>query len=410
MDENLEYETQEKEPKKKKSWFRRLLKILLVVVLLVVAFFIGRVSYVYSALSGSGLNSIEDKLEVIQTLVDQAFLYDVDKDTLATEVYRGYMKGLQDDYAAYYTKEEYDQMMEEDSGEYYGIGVTLYTDSETNYPCAAEVFKDNPAYNAGIKNGDLFVTIDGENTANMTLQEFVSLVKSSDSETVDFTILRGNETLDITVTKTKIQVATVEWEMKDDNIGYISVSQFIETTPDDFYEALTSLQEEGMKKLIIDLRDNGGGLVTSCQAMLSNFVEDGELLVYTEDKNGSRYEYKSESDDNPISVPMVILVNENTASASEIMTGCLKDYELATVVGETTYGKGIVQSIIPLSDGSAVKFTISKYYTPKGNDIHKKGITPDEEVVLDDDAWAEAMEDESKDTQLKKALEILKEE
>ena len=162
-----------------------------------------------------------------------------------------------------------------------------------------------------------------------------------------------------------------------------------------------------MKSLIIDLRDDGGGLLTTCTNMLSRLVAKDKMLVYTKDKKGKKEEFKSDSG-KTVDVPMVVLVNGNTASASEIMTGCLKDYKKATVVGTTTYGKGIVQTILPLTDGSAFKFTIAKYYTPKGTDIHEKGIKPDVEVKLSDKQWKKAQTDEKADKQLKKAIEILK--
>ena len=247
--------------------------------------------------------------------------------------------------------------------------------------------------------------VDGQDTAELGLQETVSAIKKNDDPVV-LTILRDSETMELTVDKSQIVMETVTWEMKENKIGYIAVSQFVENTSEQFNEALTSLSEEGMTGLIIDLRDNGGGLLTSCLDMVSRFVPDEKLIVYTEDKNGNRTEYNSDSVD-VLNIPVVLLVNENSASASEIMTGCLKDCGIATVVGETTYGKGIVQNIMPLPDGSAVKMTVSQYYTPNGNDIHEVGIAPDVTVEMSEEEWAAAQDDVQKDTQLQKALEIL---
>ena len=195
--------------------------------------------------------------------------------------------------------------------------------------------------------------------------------------------------------------------MKDKKTGYIAVSQFLENTGDQFDKAVTELEKNGMQSLIIDLRDNGGGFLNTCTQMVSRLIAKDKLIVYTKDKEGNKEEFKSDSD-KTLNLPVVILVNNNTASASEIMTGCLKDYGKATVVGTKTYGKGIVQNIMPLPDGSAIKFTIAKYYTPNGTDIHKKGIKPDVEVKISDAQWKKAQKDEKADIQLKKAMELLK--
>ena len=249
------------------------------------------------------------------------------------------------------------------------------------------------------------MTVNGKDTAKLGLQSTVSEIKK-DEEPVLLTVLRGGETLEVTVDKSQIVMETVTWEMKENKTGYIAVSQFVENTSEQFDEAVASLTEEGMTSLIVDLRDNGGGLLTACLDLTSRFVPDEKLIVYTEDKEGQRTEYNSDSVD-VIDLPVVLLVNENSASASEIMTGCLKDYGIAIVVGETTYGKGIVQNILPLPDGSAVKMTVSKYYTPNGNDIHEVGITPDVTMEMNEDEWAAAQDDESKDTQLKEAYRLL---
>ena len=194
--------------------------------------------------------------------------------------------------------------------------------------------------------------------------------------------------------------------MKEKKIGYIAVSQFLENTGDQFDKAVTALEKKGMKSLIIDLRDNGGGLLNTCTQMVSRVIDKDKLIVYTKDNEGNKEEFKSDSG-KTLDIPIIFLVNGNTASASEIMTGCLKDYGKATVVGTTTYGKGIVQNIMPLTDGSAIKFTIAKYYTPNGTDIQKKGIKPDVKVKMSDAQWKKAQTDEKADKQLKKAIELL---
>ena len=231
-------------------------------------------------------------------------------------------------------------------------------------------------------------------------------IKKSESDTVKLILLRENKTIEKKVKKSHIEVETISYEMKENKIGFISVSQFIENTDEQFIKAVDDLDQQGMAGLIIDLRDNGGGLLDTCINMVSRIIPQGDLIVYTEDKNGRKDEFNSNSDQT-LDIPIVILVNGNTASASEIMTGCLKDYDKATILGSTTFGKGIVQNIMPLGDGSAIKLTVSKYYTPKGNNIHEVGIEPDVKMEYTDEEWAEAKKDPEKDTQLEQAMSIL---
>lgn len=396
-------------PKKSRRWVSRLKKIVLLLVVAVGGFVVGQFVLLFAG-SGSGVNNfrVMTKLSMLEAYVDRFFLNETDGEHLEDYIYKGYIAGLDDPYAAYYNAEEYAQLMEEDSGEYVGIGVTVRQDTSTGYVIVEQVNKNGPAYNAGVQAQDVIMEVDGEDTAKLGLQDTVSAIKK-DEEPVVLTILRNGKTMEITVDKSQIVMETVTWEMKENKIGYIAVSQFVENTSEQFNEALTSLSEEGMSSLIIDLRDNGGGLLTACLDMVSRFVPDEKLIVYTEDKDGNRTKYNSDSVD-VLNLPIVLLVNENSASASEIMTGCLKDYGIATVVGETTYGKGIVQNIMPLPDGSAVKMTVSKYYTPHGNDIHEVGITPDITVEMDDEEWTAAQKDEKKDTQLQEAYQVLNNE
>ena len=388
-----------------RRWGTRLKMAVLLLLVAVAGFVVGHVILLFA--SGNGVNNFKvmTKLTMLEAYVDHFFLDETDGSRLEDYIYKGYIAGLDDPYAAYYNEEEYAQLMEEDSGEYVGIGVTVRQDPDTGYVLVEQVNKGDPAYNAGVQADDIIMAVDGEDTAELGLQDTVALIKKNEKPVV-LTILRGSESMELTVDKSQIVMETVTWEMKENHTGYIAVSQFIDNTSEQFNEALTSLTEEGMTSLIIDLRDNGGGLLTACLDMVSRFVPDEKLIVYTEDKKGNRTEYNSDSVD-VIDLPVVLLVNENSASASEIMTGCLKDYGIATIVGETTYGKGIVQNIMPLPDGSAVKMTVSNYYTPNGSNIHEVGITPDVTVEMSDEEWAAAQDDPAKDTQLHEAYQIL---
>lgn len=403
-----------KKTKRVKKRKHRILSIFLVIVLLIVSF--GAGSFVgasrVTALAGDtvGLNNdqIMKKLTLLETCVGQFFLDEVDDKKLEEGVYRGFMNALDDPYSTYYSAAEYKQLMDEDSGEYKGIGVTVSKNKDNNYAEVMSVFKGDPAYQAGVETGDFIMEVNGKNTSTMTLTDVVTEIKSSD-DPVLLSIYRDGETIDISVEKSTISVDSVTYEMKADDIAYISISQFLENTDEKFIEAIDDIQSKGAKGVVIDLRDNGGGLLDSCVNMISRIIPEGDLIVYTQDKAENRVDYKSDSDQT-LELPIVLLVNGNTASASEIMTGCLKDYGLATVIGSKTYGKGIVQSIIPLSDGSALKLTVSAYYTPNGINIHKKGIDPDESIEITSEEWKEALQKPETDVQLKRAYEVLKEQ
>lgn len=398
-----------KPPKKKRKWGKRVGLICLMVLMLILGFFGGQIFLMKSTALGGKLNNYKmlSKLKLLEVCVEEFYLNDYDAEQIEDSVYSGFMEGLDDPYSVYYTKEEYEQLQEEDAGEYQGIGVTVYKDNKSGYVVIEQVMKDQPAYNAGVENGDIIIAVDGTDTSEITLTETVNRIKKSENETITLQLLRDTETLELKVKRSNVKLETVSYEMKEDKIGYISVSSFIETTDEDFIAAVDDLEKQGMKGLVIDFRDNGGGLLDSCINMVSRIIPKDKMVLYTEDKKGSKEEFNSNSDE-VLEVPMVILVNGNTASASEVMTGCLKDYGVAQVLGSQTFGKGIVQNIIPLSDGSAIKMTIWKYYTPKGNDIHEKGIEPDVKMEYTEEEWKEVSRGKAEDTQLEKAISMLK--
>ena len=359
--------------------------------------------------SGSGVDNqaIVNKLQIMEGLVNEFFLYDMDSEKVETGIYKGFVSGLDDAYAEYYTASDYKKLMEEDSGKYQGIGVTVMKDTVTNYVKIESIFKNTPAEEAGLKANDYIISVNDKDTQSMTLQEVVSEIRRDDKENAVLVINREGEELTFDIKKTKVVIESVDYKMLDGNIGYIEVTQFLDNTDEAFIEAVDDLEGQKMKGLIIDLRDDGGGLVDSCVNMVSRIIPRGKMVTYTETKSGQRDEYKSNSD-KTLSLPMVILINGNTASASEIFTGCLKDYNLAQTVGVKSFGKGIVQSVIPMGDGTALKFTVSKYYSPNGTNIHETGIEPDVKVEMTDEQIEAARDDSSKDLQLNKAIEMLK--
>ncbi len=350
---------------------------------------------------GERYASIEEKLDKIDKIIDYNYLNpeDIDLDKLEQGIYAGYVAGLEEDYTTYYTPEEFAAVMESSSGKYSGIGAYVSQNMSTGIITIIKPFEGAPAAEAGILKDDILYAVEGEEVTGEDLNMVVARLKGEEGTTVNVTIYRASEDayMDFEVTRAVVNVPTVAYEMLDGQIGYIQISEFEQVTAEQFAAAVDDLEAQGMKALIFDLRDNGGGLLDSVCDILDTVLPQ-ELLVYTEDKDGNREEEWAKDDDR-INVPMAVLVNGNTASASEIFTGALKDYDEAEIIGTTTFGKGIVQSIIPMSDGSALKLTSAKYYTPSGVCIHGTGIEPDQIVEYDREAEG--------DNQLQAAVDYL---
>lgn len=351
---------------------------------------------------------VKKKLDTMQGLIDEYYIDKVEEDTLADGLYQGLMFSLGDPYAAYYTKEDFASLMEATNGVYCGIGATVSQDAKTGIITIVKPFVGAPALKAGILPGDVIYKVDGKEVTGVDLTEVVSNMKGEEGTTVVITVLREGEVdpIDFTVERKQVEVPTIESEMLSGKIGYIAVSEFDEITSEQFIKAVDSLEEQGEKGLIIDLRNNGGGLYDTSVAMLERMLPKG-LLVYQEDKYGNKQEEYAKKDDE-FKKPLVILVNENTASASEIFAGAIQDYEKGTIVGTKTFGKGIVQSVIPLYDDSAMKLTVAKYYTPKGRNIHGIGIEPDVSIELDESLRQKPMIKKEEDNQLQKAIQVIK--
>ncbi len=362
---------------------------------------------------------VKQKTKQIEGLIDKYFYFDEESDKREEGYYDGIMKGLDDPYSVYYTKEEYDRLKEDDSGSFEGIGATVTKDMDTGIISVVKPLEGSPAEAAGLEAGDVIIKVDDlELTNDMELDFVVGHIRGEKGTNVDIQVYREGEEdyLTFTITRDKIETKTVAYEMLEGDIGYIQVEQFIENTPELFKEAVDSLQKDGAKGIVIDLRDNPGGFVNSVIEMSDYLIDDNEvaeggstkgLLLQTKDKNDAVMdEYKCE-DGHSVDIPMAVLVNGNSASASEIMAGCLKDYNKAELIGTTTYGKGIVQSVIPLSDGSAIKITIAQYFLPSGTAVHKVGVKPDKEVELDVEKYKKDPEDHKNDNQLMEAVKTL---
>lgn len=346
------------------------------------------------------------KLEYLEKMIDQDYLGEKDEDQLAEGMYAGLIYGLGDVYSRYYTAEEYEQETSSTDGSYVGIGISMEANKEGGVKIA-ECYEGGPGEIAGLEEGDVISAIDGEDITEMDTSEVAGLIRNSGKDQVTLTIHREDEEepIEITVEIRDVELHSVFGEMLDDETGYIHISEFTGVTPDQYLEIFQSLEDQGMQKLVIDLRDNPGGLLDSVCSILNHVLPEG-LIVYTEDKYGNRTEETSNGKD-PLEIPLAVLVNENSASASEIFAGAVKDYGIGTIVGTTTYGKGVVQSVRQLADGSAVKLTVSNYFTPKGNNINKVGIQPNVEVKLSTELLNKKEITHEEDNQLQEALKVL---
>lgn len=347
--------------------------------------------------------SVERKMKMLEDSIGEYYLEDYDADALEEGIYKGMIDSLGDPYSTYYSKEELEEVQNSTEGIYYGIGAYIALDKETEGGRITQVMDGSPAKEAGVMDNDIIVEVDGENVLGLTLTEIVQKVKGPENTQVVLTLYREGETdyIERTVTRRKIESPTVEYEMYDNQIAYIQITEFDSVTTDQFITALNQAKADSMKGLILDLRNNPGGNLTDVIAIAREILPEG-LIVYTEDKYGERKEYSCDGT-KEIDVPMVVLVNGYSASASEILAGAIKDYNKGTILGTTTYGKGIVQKIFGNVDGSAIKLTISHYYTPNGADIHGVGIEPDETLEFDSEAYV----NDGTDNQLERAKEIL---
>ncbi len=343
------------------------------------------------------------KMKVIENVIDTYFYKeDVDKDAMVDGIYKGMVESLGDPYSEYYSKEELESLYQDSFGVYYGVGAYVSLDTTTGLAKVSGIIADSPAEEADLRAEDIIYKVDDVDVTGMSLQETVSLIKGDENTTVKLTLIRDGKEIEKEVTRRKVESPTVNFKMLDDGMAYIQITEFDTVTVDQFTEAMAMARGNDMKGLILDLRSNPGGNLSSVVSIAKQMLPKG-LIVYTEDRDGNREEYSCDGS-KELDVPMVVLVNGNSASASEILAGAIKDYGIGTLVGTTTFGKGIVQRPIELSDGSAVKLTISSYYTPNGINIHGIGIEPDVECEFDSERY---YSDEAYDNQLEKAKEVL---
>lgn len=352
-----------------------------------------------------------EKMKIIEDAISEYYYYEdkVDAQGMQEGIYKGMVNSLDDPYSEYYSKEELEEVINSNQGISYGIGAYISMSKQMNMAMINGVMEESPAQEAGLREGDIIYEVDGESTQGMSLTQVVSLVKGREGTTVQLTIYREGEIdfqrLEIKRSK-RLETTTVDSGMLEntDNIGYLRIREFDTVTVDQYTEAMAELRGNGMEGMILDLRSNPGGDLSAVVEIARKILPEG-LIVYTEDKQGTRKEYTCDGE-REMDIPLVVLVNEYSASASEILAGAIQDYHKGTLIGTTTYGKGIVQQIHRLEDGTALKLTISAYYTPAGRNIHGVGIEPDIELEYDYDA----NEADGSDNQVEKAIEILNEE
>ena len=393
--------------------------IMLIVLVAFITFMLTSIGFYQYFVKGDSLNKyltlmtsdesqdISQTLDTYRAVIDKYYLGDVDEESLKEGAIKGYIEGLEDPYTEYISKEDMQDYLEDTMGNFVGIGIYMVQDQETNRIMVLSPIKNSPAEKAGIQPGDYITSVDGVQYTGEQMTEASNKIKGEAGTTVKLQIQRKDETLDIELTRENIKVNPVEGEVLENNIGYIEFSSFDDGTAEEFKMKFKELQGKGIKSLIIDLRNNGGGIVDEALEIANYILDKDSVILYEVDKNNNETVEKT-TDDPIINMPIVILTNENTASSSEILAGALKDHKKATIVGEKTYGKGVIQRLLTLPDGSGLKITSEKYLTPNRTEINKIGIEPDETVELPETVTNILNVEKTEDTQLQKAIEILK--
>lgn len=378
---------------------------------LIIIILVAVISYSLGSLGlfgANGNNAYENKIRDVENIINKEYLRDVTEEQMLEGQVKGIVSSLNDPYSAYYNKEEYKALMEDTSGSFGGIGVVV-TPGKDGFITVVSPIANTPGDKAGLRSGDRIIKVDGEEYRAEDMEEAVNNMKGEPETEVKITILRGEisnvEELDINIVREMITIETIESDMLERNIGYISISTFNEDTSIDFKEQLDELENKDMKSLILDLRGNPGGLLNEVVDIADIFIDDGDI-VYTEDKSAKKSFIKAKKGGKDY--PIVVLINNGSASASEILAGALKDHNLAKIVGETSFGKGVVQSLTEFRDGTGIKLTVSEYFTPNGVKIDGVGVEPDLEIKLDEDIEGIGLEFLEADNQLQKAIELLK--
>ena len=358
-------------------------------------------------LSTSSSNNISSKLENYKKIIDQYYLGDIDENKLEEGAIKGYIEGLGDPYTEYISKEDMENYLDDTMGNFVGIGIYMIKNTQYDRIQVLSTIKGSPAEKAGIQAGDLIISVDGIEYKADDMNTASKNIKGEEGTKVNIELLRGTQSIKYEIIREKVKVNQVEGKVLSNNIGYIQFTSFDETTAQDFKAKYEELTKQGIQSLIIDLRNNGGGIVDQALDIADYIATKDSVLLYEVDKNNKETVRKAKTDP-IINMPIIILTNENTASASEILVGALKDLGKAKIVGTKTFGKGVIQQILRIKDGSGLKVTVEEYQTPNRNKINKIGIEPDEKIELPDTVENTLNIKENEDTQLQKAIEMLK--
>ena len=353
-------------------------------------------------LLGGGTQS---KLAYLTSIINYYYYEDVDTEQLRSGLYKGLLESLGDPYSTYYTAEEYQELLIDTTGNYAGIGAVLTQNIQTGQVYVVRVYDGSPAQQGGLMAGDELISADGKTASETELDSFVQNLRGDEGTTVTVVYARDGQQHEVTLTRANVEVPSVSYQMLNDQIGYIDITSFNTNTQQQFEDAMTALKNQGMQAVVFDLRYNGGGLVDSVTEILDDLLPEG-TTVYMEDKRGKRTVYSSD-DAKQENMLMAVLTSENTASAAEIFAGAIRDFDYGTLIGTKTFGKGIVQTTIPMPDGSAVKVTMARYFTPSGECIHETGISPDIELEYQFLGTEDQAYDVSLDNQIQKAIEVL---
>ena len=360
-------------------------------------------SSVKSIAEGDGVTGIETALASIRTILENEYIGELDDEQMLEMAIKGYVAGVGDEYTAYYTPEEMSDQYDTAMGNYVGIGIYMVVNYEEGTITVVEPMEGSPAAEAGLQEGDIITKVEGEEVTPENVADMSDKIKGTEGTNVKLEIKSGDETREVEIERKRIEVSHIDSRMLENNIAYIQISDFDGGAAKEFKENYTSLKDQGATSLIIDLRGNGGGVVDEAIDILEMICDKGSTLLIETDKKSN--EKITESEEDPIiDIPIVVLVNGSSASASEIMAGALKDNNKATIIGTQTFGKGVIQTLMRLSDGSGLKVTTEEYCTPNRDKINEVGIEPDITVELPNDI--EELTDEN-DTQLQRAIEEL---
>ena len=398
--------------KNKKNFYKIIMLIIvvsLVTFIITTAFFYNKIDgteKAYKVFSGKNLR-LELYIEKIRKIIDKDYLGEINEDDLINGALKGYVAGLGDEYSEYFTKEEMEEFVTDTKGNYVGIGIYMTKDTENDGIVVIAPIDNSPAEKAGVKSGDIIRKVDDIEYTADDFDKIANNIKGKEGTKVKLEIERNGERLTIEVERQNVDLYPIKTKVINNNIGYMNLSTFDEKCSKEFLKQYKLLEEKKIESLIIDLRNNGGGIVDGALEIADYILEKEQTILITKNKNGDEEIEKSKNDPE-IKVPIVILTNKNTASASEILAAALKENNKATIVGETTYGKGVIQELITLSTGAGLKITTEEYYTPNRNKINKVGIQPDYEVKLPEEVKNLYSIEEQEDTQLKKAVELLK--